>query len=172
MSTCPLRDRSFMPRLLLLALALAICFVSTAVAQEPSGPAPSDDEVAIRQQYKAFDELLVGRDLDGVTALMDKDVKFEAGRRKMDLKGWRRIFDSQVASLISSKTRVEAVVVNGKTADVQTWCEQRYANLKVEGTDKTRFVVRTGSIDRWIRTPQGWRLKSSKQQATDIEPLD
>lgn len=155
-------------------LACAFSLARGAVAQD-AAPAPSptnDDEAAIRQQYDDFDRLLVERDLDGVTALMALDVVFESGGKKHKLVAWRRAFDSQVRSLVSCKTRIDGMRVQGKTADVKTWCVQRYNNLQMEGTDHKKFIIRTAAMDRWVKTPEGWRLKSSKQQETDVEPVE
>lgn len=159
---------------LLVAIACALSLTRGAVAQDemPAGPPMSDDEAAVRQQYKEFDRLLVDRDLDGVTALMTPDVVFESGGKKHKLVEWRRAFDSQVRSLVSSTTRIDAMQVQGKNADVKTWCVQKYNNLQMEGTDAKKFIIRTGAIDRWVKTPDGWRLKSSKQQDIDVEPIE
>lgn len=159
---------------LLMVAACAFALARGAAAQDAM-PDPSpidDDEAAIRQQYKDFDRLLVDRDLDGATALMAPDVVFESGGKKHKLVAWRRAYDGQVKSLVSCTTRIDAIRVQGKTADVKTWCIQRYNNLQMEGTDSKKFIIRTGAMDRWVKTPDGWRLKSSKQQEIDVEPIE
>lgn len=155
-----------------LALALLLALAHGASAQDEKSPM-SDDEAALRQQYQNFDRLLVERDLDGVVALMTPDVTFENGRKKIKLVDWRRSFDVQVKSLVSCKTRVERVTFkNAKSAEVQTWSEQRYTQVLADGGGKKRFIIRSGAIDLWVKASGGWRLKSSEQQALDVESID
>lgn len=151
-----------------------VCLVRIAVAQEPpsGGPPMSEDEAAIRQAYKDWDRFLLERDLDSVTAMMMKDASFESNGKKYKVLAWRRAYDTQVTSLVHCHTRIDGIRVQGKTADVKTWCEQRYTNLHIDGTEKKKFIIRSASLDQWVKTPEGWRLKSSKQQEVDVEPIE
>lgn len=156
----------------LLLIVAVLAFAPVARAQEPE-PAPNPDEAVLRELYANFDRFLLNRDMDGVVALMARDVTFQSnsGKRR-NLEQWRKAFDRQLNSLVQTRTRVESVALRGNSADVKTWCEQRYENLKIEGAEQKKFIIRSGALDHWVKTPEGWRLKSSRQQDLDVEPLD
>jgi hypothetical protein len=154
-------------------VALLVATWALAAAAQGGAPSPvNPDELALRQQYATFDRLLVDRNLDGVVALMTRDVTFQTRSGRRNLTQWKAAFDSQLQALVTTHTRVEAINLHGKSADVKTWCEQRYENLHVKGVPSTKFIIRSGAIDHWVKTDNGWRLKSSKQEAVDVEPLD
>lgn len=128
---------------------------------------PDDDEVVLRQMYESVDRLLVEKNVDALSALLTKDFTFSGTDGKKETKEqWCASLREQVKGLVRSRTRVDSITLHTSSAEVKTW---NVAHFDFNPT--RRFIIRAGSVDKWIKTTQGWRIKSSEQNSVDIETL-
>ncbi len=148
---------------ILLVVLLASMFLGGTRAR-----ADDNDEATLRDIYTRFDEFIQQKNVNGIAAYLSEKFTFKPLKGKtVHLKQWKEAFERSIPQIVDSHTRVLSVLIHGKGADVHTWSEQRYCR-----PDKKQYIVRAGAVDHWVKTADGWRLKSSRQDSIDVEPIN
>ena len=143
-------------------LAAVIGSVAIATLQPAFAQTQSKIQPVIQTNYNSINAAFVRKDIKGATAYFSSDyVSISPKGEKQTLEEFRTHYDNLFnrfnIKLTSNKATIKNLVVKPEGIDVAI--EQR-----TEGTIAgfNKIIINQTSSDRWMKTPQGWRLKQSK----------
>jgi ketosteroid isomerase-like protein len=143
-------------------LAAAIGSVAIVTLQPAFAQTQSKIQPVIQTNYNSINAAFIRKDIKGATAYFTPDyVNISPKGEKQTLAEFRTHYDNLFnrfnIKLTSNKATIKNIAVNPDGIDVAI--EQR-----TEGTIAgfNKIVINQTSSDRWLKTPQGWRLKQSK----------
>jgi ketosteroid isomerase-like protein len=116
----------------------------------------------IQTNYNNINAAFLSKDIKRATAYFTNDyVSINPKGERQNLEEFRthynNLFTRFNISLTSNKATIKKIAIDGDGIDVEI--EQR-----TEGTIAkiNKIAIYQTSVDRWMKTPQGWRLKQSK----------
>jgi ketosteroid isomerase-like protein len=132
---------------------------------------PADAKRAIQQNYNAMNAAMAKKDINATMSFFNPDfVQITARGQRIPLADMRSGLQQMVTQMkgFQATTVVSKVALDstGKTASatVRNTLKMTVANPQ---TNKDAKVVSTeDSVDTWIKTAKGWRLKLSKTSKT------
>jgi ketosteroid isomerase-like protein len=116
----------------------------------------------VQTNYDRINAAFVRKDIKGATALFTPDyVSISPEGQKQTLAEFRTYYDNLFnrfnIKLTSNRTIVKNIAVNPEGLDVAI---EQSTEGTVAGSNK--IVIEQTSLNLWIKTSQGWRLKQSK----------
>jgi ketosteroid isomerase-like protein len=144
------------------AIAAIIGSVSIVTIQSVFAQTKSTIQPAIQTSYNSINAAFLRKDIKGATAYFTPDyVNINQKGEKQNLEEFRTHYDNLFSrfniKLTSNKATIKNIAVN--SSGIEVAIDQR-----TEGTIAgfNKIVISQTSTDRWMKTPQGWRLKQSK----------
>jgi ketosteroid isomerase-like protein len=138
-------------------MSVAIVTLQPALAETKSTVQP-----IIQTSYNNINAAFISKDIKRATAYFTPDyASISPKGERQNLEEFRthynNLFTRFNISLTSNKATIKKIAVDADGIDVQI--EQR-----TEGTIAkiNKLAIYQTSTDRWMKTPQGWRLKQSK----------
>ncbi len=138
-------------------ISVAIVMLQPAFAQTKSTLQP-----LIQTNYNIINSAFIRKDIKQATSYFTTDyVNINAKGERLNLAEFRTHYDQLFSQfkieLISNKATIKNIAIDDEGINVAI--EQR-----TEGTIATsnKIIINQTSNDRWMKTPQGWRLKQSK----------
>jgi Domain of unknown function (DUF4440) len=143
-------------------LATAIGSVAIVTLQPVFAQTKSTIQPVIQTNYNSINAAFIRKDIKGATVYFAPDyVNINQKGEKLTLEEFRTHYDNLFSrfniKLTSNKATIKNIAVNADGIDVSI-------DQRTEGTIAgfNKIVISQTSSDRWMKTPQGWRLKQSK----------
>jgi hypothetical protein len=144
------------------AIAAALGSVSIVTFQPVFAQTKSTIQPTIQTNYNSINAAFLRKDIKGATAYFMPDyVNINQKGEKQNLEEFRTHYDNLFSrfniKLTSNKATIKNIAIN--STGIEVAIDQR-----TEGTIAgfNKIVISQTSNDRWMKTPQGWRLKQSK----------
>ena len=153
--------RANMLRIVLLILGVA------SLGQGARSDATSEARKAIQAAYDKSDAATAKKDIDGAMAFQTSDYTYTTQKgRKLD-NATVRTSTTQVLTLareIHGKTVIRKIALKGSMATVTVDETGSIVVATPQRPDQvSKIVIEARSEDVWIKTPKGWREKSSRE---------
>ena len=144
------------------SLSTVLLSVAVVTLQPAFAETKSTIQPVIQTSYNNINAAFIRKDIKRATAYFTTDyVNINSKGEKLTLQEFRTHYDALFnrfnIKLTSNKATIKNIAIDAEGINVAI--EQR-----TEGTIATsnKLVINQTSTDRWMKTPQGWRLKQSK----------
>ncbi len=144
------------------AFALASGSIAIVSLQPAFAQTKSTIQPIIQTNYNQINAAFTSKDIKRATAYFTADyININSKGEKQNLQEFRTHYDNLFnrfkIELTSNKAKIKNITIDADGIDVDI--EQR-----TEGTIAkiNKIAIEQTSKDRWMKTPQGWRLKQSK----------
>jgi ketosteroid isomerase-like protein len=144
------------------AVSTALLSVTIATFQPALAETKSKIQPLIQTNYNNINAAFLSKDIKRATAYFTNDyVSISPKGERQNLEEFRthynNLFTRFNINLTSNKATIKKIAIDAEGINVEI--EQRTAGTIAK---VNKIEIYQTSIDRWMKTPQGWRLKQSK----------
>lgn len=129
------------------------------------------DEQALKAAYSAIDQAISRKDVATVRKYVSKDAVWNnKGMGKVKGEQALASLEQQMKMVqsMSMVTKILSIKVNGATATIKTTGVMKMKVNNPQTKKVSSIDAKSNSVDTWVKTAQGWKLKTVFSEPTEL----